>query len=348
MGDVIRIGIIGAGANTRSRHIPSLAAIDGVRIVCVANRSVESGRKVAAEFDIPTVHSHWMDVVNDPDVDAVCIGTWPYLHAPAAIAALEMGKHVLTEARMAMTTAEAREMLDAAQQSGRVAQVVPSPFGLAGERVVRELIADGHSALGEVREIVLRALNAQLADPAGPLHWRQRADLSGVNVLMLGIYYETLMRWFGLAESVVAQAATFIPRRLDPATGAMGNVDIPDSIAVLARMAGGAQAVMHFSGQAHLGGGPRLEAYGSRGTLVYDFNTDTLSGAAAGAKELAPIPIPPAKRGGWRVEADFIDSIRDGRPVTHTSFADGVRYMAFTEAARLSAEAGRRVALSEV
>ena len=44
------------------------------------------------------------------------------------------------------------------------------------------------------------------------------------------------------------------------------------------------------------------------------------------------MPIPDELRGGWQVEADFVAAIRGERPVTHTDFATGVRYMQFTEA----------------
>jgi hypothetical protein len=47
---------------------------------------------------------------------------------------------------------------------------------------------------------------------------------------------------------------------------------------------------------------------------------------------LAPIPIPDKIRGGWQVESDFVAAIRGERPVTHTDFLTGVRYMQFTEA----------------
>ena len=52
--EIIRIGIIGAGANTRKMHIPRLHAIEGVQIVEVANRTTASAQKVADEFQIPT------------------------------------------------------------------------------------------------------------------------------------------------------------------------------------------------------------------------------------------------------------------------------------------------------
>ena len=107
--DTLRVGFIGAGGNTRLHHIPKLRAQAGVELVSVANRSVESGQRVADEEGIPNVAAHWQEVVQDDTLDAVCIGTWPYLHAPITIAALEAGKHVLCEARMAMNSHEARQ-----------------------------------------------------------------------------------------------------------------------------------------------------------------------------------------------------------------------------------------------
>jgi predicted dehydrogenase len=292
------------------------------------------------------VHSHWREVVDDAEVDAVCIGTWPNLHAAATCAALDAGKHVLCEARMAMNADEAQQMLCAAQESGKVAMLVPSPFGLKGDRVMREMIADGY--LGEVREIYVRGLSPGLIDEASPLHWRLRAELSGVNIMSLGIVNETLQRWFGRTESVMAQTSLFVPRRRDPETGDLQDVDIPDSLAILARMATGAQCVYHLSGHAPHGGPMQIAAYGSEGTLIYDLGSDTITGGKIGDKELSHIDIPADKAGRWQVEEDFIAAIRDGRPVTMTSFSDGVKYMCFTEAVRMSAETGRRVSLAEV
>src|SRR3954454_16988321 len=146
---MIRIGLIGAGANTRARHIPGLRAIEGVEIVSVCNRRPESTQEVAREFDIPRTCSDWQDVVRDPDVDAVVIGTWPYLHAPITLAALEAGKHVLTEARLAMTAAAAQAMHEADRKHPKlVTQIVPSPFGLKGDATMRRTLAD--SWLGEL------------------------------------------------------------------------------------------------------------------------------------------------------------------------------------------------------
>lgn len=73
----LRIGIIGAGGNTRLMHLPGFQKIDGVEVTAVCNRTRESGQKVASEFGIPTVCNEWRELVARDDVDAICVGTWP-------------------------------------------------------------------------------------------------------------------------------------------------------------------------------------------------------------------------------------------------------------------------------
>ena len=124
----VRIGFVGAGGNTRVKHIPGFKAIPGVQLVSVANRSRASSQKVADEFGIPKVYDDWKALVRADDIDAVCIGTWPYMHCEITVAALEAGKHVLTEARMAMDTAQAKTMLAASRKRpDLVTQIVPGP-----------------------------------------------------------------------------------------------------------------------------------------------------------------------------------------------------------------------------
>ena len=80
MAETLRIGLIGAGANTRTRHIPGFQAIEGVELVAVCNRSPESGHRVADAFGIGRVETDPEALFRDPDIDAICIGTWPYKH----------------------------------------------------------------------------------------------------------------------------------------------------------------------------------------------------------------------------------------------------------------------------
>jgi predicted dehydrogenase len=347
----LRVGLIGAGANMRLRHIPGLRALEGVEIVAVCNRRPESTTAAAREHGIPRTYAHWEELVEAPDLDAVVIGTWPYLHCPITVAALERGKHVLTEARLSLNAAEAHQMLAAARRHPElVTQVVPSPFGFKGHAVVRELLDGGY--LGELREVHVFAHGAALADPAAPLSWRQDASLSGFNMLTLGIVHETLLRWVPPPVRVLAQVHAFLPTRIDPESGVRRPVGTPDSVQVLAVLEGGARATYHFSGVTPFGQGTGIHLYGTRGVLHYDLAADRLFGAsAAGGRkeakrgELEEVPIPPEKAGGWRVEEEFVSAIRGGPPVTLTDFATGVAYMEFTEAVARSAARGEAVDL---
>src|SRR5258708_11394347 len=135
------MAMMGAGANTRSRHIPGFRAIAGVEIVGVVNRTSESSARAAKEFGIPKVYPTWQAIVDDPQVDAICIGTWPDMHCEITCAALDAGKHVLTEARMARNAAEADRMHAASlAHPGFVAPIVPNPFGLVQNPFVQSLL----------------------------------------------------------------------------------------------------------------------------------------------------------------------------------------------------------------
>jgi predicted dehydrogenase len=347
----LRIGLIGAGANTRLRHIPGFRAVEDVDIVAVCNRRPESTAAVAREYSVPRTCQEWQDIVNDPDIDAVTIGTWPYLHCPITLAALERGKHVLTEARMSMNAAEAHRMLRAARQHPQViTQIVPSPFGLKGHDIMRELIGSGY--LGELREVHVFSMNAALADPAAPLSWRQDATLSGYNMLTLGIVHETLLRWAPPPVRVIAQVHAHLASRIDPASGVLRPVGTPDSVQAVAVLENGARATYHFSGVTGFGQSAGIHLYGSEGVLHYDLLEDRIFGAhrrpgrsTAKSADLEEIAIPAEKTRTWRVEADFVDAIRRGTAVEFTDFATGVAYMEFTEAVARSAEQGEPVDL---
>jgi len=79
-------------------HIRGCGAFPGHHLGSL-QQTRASGEKAASELGIPAVHERWESLVRHPEVDAVLIGTWPYLHCPCTIAALQAGKHVLCEAR---------------------------------------------------------------------------------------------------------------------------------------------------------------------------------------------------------------------------------------------------------
>jgi predicted dehydrogenase len=343
--DLIRVGIIGLGGNCRSRHVPGFRACANVEIAAVCNRRSESTAAAAHEFGIPKTYDRWADLVADPDLDAVLIGTWPYLHCPITLAALAAGKHVLVEARMAMNAEEARAMFAASQARPELTcQIVPSPFGLRADRVMKQLI--GSNYLGELREVVVLGMSDLLADAHTPLSWRQSSDFSGLNMLTLGILHETLIRWIPDPVRVTAQVHAFTPDRVDPASGMLVRVGTPDSAHVLTVLPQGARALYHVSGVTRFGAGSQIHLYGSEGTLKYELAPhDRLWGARRGDDQLKEICVPPDQQYGWHVEEEFIAAVRGERPVEFTNFATGVRYMEFTEAVAASATSGESVEL---
>jgi predicted dehydrogenase len=327
----LQIGIVGAGQITRSRHLPGFRKLPGVQVLGVCNRLRESAVRVAREFDIPRIYANWEELISDPEIDAVLIGAWPYLHCPVTLAALDSRKHVLTQARMAMNAREAQRMLDRSRECPSLtAMIVPSPYGLKGEAFVRSLIADGF--IGQLRELHVQSTSSDLADPETPMSWRQMTRYSGFNMLTLGILYETVQRWIAPANRVLAYASKLVPLRLDPELGKVVRVGTPDSLQVLTTQEDGSCAVYRFSAVTWHEKTMSVAMYGSEGTLIYDLLRDEIRGARKSEDGLKLLSIPEEMKGGWRVEEDFVASIRGERPVTHTDFPTGVRYMQFTEA----------------
>jgi predicted dehydrogenase len=341
----IRVGIVGAGDNTRRRHIPGLRAIPGVNVAGVVNRTPASTARVAAEFSIPRQFPTWRELVADPAIDAVMIGTLPDLHCEVTCAALAAGKHVLCEARMARNLSEARTMqAAAAAHPDRVAMLVPSPFGLAADREVAQLCRDRF--IGDLRELVVLGADDQFHDYSKVLHWRQDAEISGLNVLTLGILHETALRWAPQPTRVFAQTQIFEPVRSNPAGSGNRPVTVPDSVQVLTQMPEGARGVYHFSGIDLHGPEKQVHLYGSTGTIKVTFGAqERVFVGRVGDAQIRELVIPPEKLSGWRVEAEFIGAIRGEEPVLRTSFASGVQYMEFTEAVARSASSGLPVDL---
>ncbi len=336
----IRVAVFGAGANTRSRHIPGLKALPGVEIVGVCNRSRASSERAARELGIQKVYEHWRELAADPGIDAVVIGTWPYMHCAVTVAALEAGKHVMCEARMAMDAREARAMREAARKRPELAaQIVPSPFTLRVDRAIQRSIAAGE--IGEVLAVEVRE-GGRFLDRNAPLQWRQDAALSGCNVMSMGIWYEALMRWVGEATHVSAAGKVFARTRADEG-GVRRAVRVPEHLDAVADLACGAQLHMQISAVTGLAGPAEAFIFGSEGTLR--FCNNKLYAGRRGENELREVAIAPELEGRWRVEEEFVNAIRGVETITHTTFDDGVKYMEFSEAVARSIQGEGRIAL---
>ena len=338
----IRVGLIGAGGNVRNRHIPGFQKVEDLEIVAVANRSIESGRAVADQFNIPQVYSSWQELLEDDSINAICIGTWPYMHRTLALAALDKGKHVLTEARMANTAQEAGDMLAASRRhADLVCQLTPTSTTYRIDNVLQQMIEDGY--LGEVLSVEVQALQTGFADFDSPLHWRQDRELSGYNTLNIGASYESMMRWLGRGNRVVAMSKVHVPYRRNQ-HGDLTSVTIPDHVDILYELANGAQAHMRMSATTGLSTGNQIWMYGTEGTNHVDRQQNVFAGRR-GDTELSQVPNPPEKQAYYRVEEQFTNAIRGKEQVTMVSFETGVHYMEWTEAVYRSSQTGRAVYL---
>ncbi len=317
----IRVGIIGAGGIVKQRHMPGLRAIPNVQIVQVTNRSLASAQAFCREY-APEAEAveRWEEVASSRDVDVVWIGTHPYMHAEITCYALQHGKHVFTQARMAASLAEANQMWEASiRYPELVTAICPAPQGMKGGERVKQLLAEG--AIGTPHQAMLHSFNDAWLDPAKPSHWRQQSDLSGIQMLTLGIYTEVLQRWLGHIVEVEARGSVVIPERVGV------EVDIPDFVNVMAKFRNGIEATLMFSGVAAHAPTDKLWIFGSEGTLSYDFVTDELQLGKRGGK-METLPIATEMQRSWTVERDFIAAVRDpAEPRPMPDFNEGMLYM---------------------
>ncbi|MBL4884705.1 MAG: Gfo/Idh/MocA family oxidoreductase [Planctomycetaceae bacterium] len=348
--DSIRIGIVGAGQNTLTRHIPGLQKIANVELYGVCNQHEESTQKVAKEHGISQTYSDWKDLIADDRIDAVVIGTWPNLHCEISCAALKAGKHVLTEARMARNLAEATQMLECSQaHSNLTAMVVPSPFGLVHGDYLKLILE--HGFIGKLREVVVLGADNSFWDFSKYLHPRQDQQLSGLNVLTMGILHETVSRWIPATEQVFSQSHIFEPQRPVDSVPELADVTVPDSMQVVTQIAGGARGMYHISGVSLFGPGQQIHLYGSEGAIKVHFDSQYKLGEQVltgriGDDALQILEIPEKEQGHWRVEEDFIAAIREEKPVTLNRFETALQYMQFTEAVHQSSQQQKPITLS--
>ena len=173
----------------------------------------------------------------------------------------------------------------------------------------------------------LQSFTSNYLNPEAPAHWRQKIEISGLNVLTLGIYVEVLQRWLGDITGVFARGKVLRPERRGY------EVIVPDLLNVLCAFENGAEGVLEFSGSNVSEESDRVEIYGDKGTLVYDFATDKVRAGKYGGKELHDVDLTPELTSEWRVEDDFIAAVKSkGRMRPHPDFEDGVRYMRVVQA----------------
>lgn len=338
----IRIGIVGLGNICRRRHVPGLQKIEGVQITAVANRTRASAERAAREFHIPDVCDSWQELITRNDLDAVLIGTWPYLHCEVSVAALEAGKHVFCQARMARNLDEAQRMVAAARKACLVTALCPVPIGMSVDNLMCRLLRE--NTIGPIRYVCVRSMNNLWVNPEAPITWRKDDYLSGLNMHTLGMYIEVIHRWFGWTTEVTGKSFIYTKYRKD-ASGERREVRVPDQI-ILDTVVGTALPVHYVISNMSEVPSDTIEIFGENGALRYDANADMLYNISNDTVEpIVPGPDEYYDVNNWTVETDFISAIRFGTPY-HPDFEDGLQYMAVIQAAYDSDQAGRRIQIT--
>ena len=121
MAKIIRVGIIGCGGIANGKHMRSLAKVADCEMVAFCDIIPERAEKALADFGAPgaKAYTDYKELLKDPTIDVVHVCTPNRSHSFITVDALEAGKHVMCEKPMAINSAEAKKMLDAAKRTGK-------------------------------------------------------------------------------------------------------------------------------------------------------------------------------------------------------------------------------------
>jgi predicted dehydrogenase len=182
MTEPIRWGIISTGGIART-FVNDLQYTDSGVAVAVGSRTRETAERFANDFDIPRRYGSYEELVEDPDVDAVYVGTPHPMHFENAKLALEAGKPVLVEKAFTMTAADAVALVELATEKNLFLMEAMWTRCLPHVAVVNELIAAGE--IGEI--IAVQADHGQYFPYDAESRWFN-PDLGGGALLDLGVY----------------------------------------------------------------------------------------------------------------------------------------------------------------
>jgi predicted dehydrogenase len=200
----VRIGMIGFGAIGRE-HAEAASGVAGVRLVAVCDRVQARLDAAQAEFDARG-YLEPEELLADPEVDLVVVGTPPATHAEVVQAALAAGKHVVCEKPFALRVDEVDAMLAAAAQSSRVITVYQSRRWDPDFVAVREAVRGG--AIGDL--FYLESFIGGFGHPCS--YWHSHEPISGGTIYDWGSHYFDWM--LQLIEGPVASVSALAHKRV--------------------------------------------------------------------------------------------------------------------------------------
>jgi predicted dehydrogenase len=216
MGERVRTAVIGTGFG--SVHLGWLAACPEIQPCAIGYGSNQTKAKaLAATYGVPDVTSDALRLVQTADLDLIVIAAPPHTHEPLAVAALARDIAVVSEKPLALTSAAAAAMVDAAVRSSATASVI---FQWRENPVFQA--AHDQALGGDLGEILLVDVvfhHDFLAGPDTPWPWRHDPRVAGTGALGdLGAHAFDLLRWItGREWSVTSSVVDTLPDRRDPA-----------------------------------------------------------------------------------------------------------------------------------
>jgi predicted dehydrogenase len=186
----VRWGVLSTAKIGTQKVIPAMQAGKYCAITAIASRNAEKAREAASRLGIPKAYGSYEELLADPEVDAVYNPLPNHLHVPWSIKALEAGKHVLCEKPIALTAAEAQDLLDAAHEHPQLKVMEAFMYRHHPQwQRAQQLVADGE--IGDLRT-VQSFFSYYNVDPS---NIRNVADMGGGGLMDIGCYCISLSRF---------------------------------------------------------------------------------------------------------------------------------------------------------
>ncbi|MHA2854583.1 Gfo/Idh/MocA family protein [Paenibacillus lautus] len=350
-------------------------------MVAICGRNASAVQEAANQLGWRESVTDWKQLVNREDIDLIDINAPSDAHKEIAMAAAKAGKHIFCEKPLALTLADAREMLQAAEDAG-VTHMVGFNYRFSpAVRLAKKLIDSGR--LGQIYHFRAWFLQDWIMDPQFPLVWRLQKEVAGSGSHGdLGAHLIDLAHYLvGDMQEVIGMSETFIKERPIASEmtglsakgsegGPMGQVTVDDATLFMTRFENGAlgsfEATRFAAGHRSTNS---FEINGSLGSVKFDFErmnelevyfTTDDEDVQGFRRVLATDPVhdymeawwPPGHTIGFEHTftheiLELSNAISEGRqPVPN--FADGVKCQAVLEAVDKSIEERRWVQLSEM
>ena len=316
MNTQVNVGVIGCG-KISDAYFSGCRTFPILNIRACADLDLERAREKAAQHNIPLALSV-DELLADPEIELVINLTVPQAHAEVNLRAIAAGKHTYCEKPLAVTRADALQTLEAAHARGVLVGCAPDTVLGGGIQTCRGLIDQG--AIG-----VPVAATAFMVSH-GPESWHPNPgfyyQIGGGPMLDMGPYYlSALITLLGPIRRVTGSTRISFPERIATSPARNGErlpVEVPTHVAGLIDFASGAIGTIITTFDVWSSHLPRLEIYGSEGSLsVPDPNTfrGPVKLRRAGEAEWSEIELTHTDAiGRGTGVADMAYAIRSGRP----------------------------------